>query len=174
MEGINKREEKIAQYLKDKLSYENDKEYPLEIMVINNAIGSFEEYCDNKKEIDYMRFIVDLKKVYDASVKGFEDEKIKLRLSFKQLVDAITDLSDLDKAKNLGSIILGSNQQFQRPNVLSGTIYSKAQPLHVKPAKDQPAKAQPAKDPSGQDQPAKAQPAKDPSGQDQPAKAQPA
>ena len=126
MAEIKKREEnreKIEQYLKDNSLHENDKEHPLEIKVINNSIEFFEGYCNNNKEIDYMRFMLDLQYVYDQSVKGFEDEKVEFKLSFEQLVGAIIKLSDLDEAKNLGSIILDNKQQFfplYVPSVPSG------------------------------------------------------
>ena len=168
MAEIKKREEnreKIEQYLKDNSLHENDKEHPLEIKVINNSIEFFEGYCNNNKEIDYMRFMLDLQYVYDQSVKGFEDEKVEFKLSFEQLVGAIIKLSDLDEAKNLGSIILDNKQQFfplYVPSVPSGQAPYQ-QVLH---GKDPSAKA-----PSPQVSSGQAPSAKAPSGQDPSAKA---
>jgi len=183
MAEIKKREEnreKIEQYLKDNSLHENDKEHPLEIKVINNSIEFFEGYCNNNKEIDYMRFMLDLQYVYDQSVKGFEDEKVEFKLSFEQLVGAIIKLSDLDEAKNLGSIILDNKQQFfplYVPSVPSGQAPYQ-QVLHGKdPSAKAPSpqvssgQAPSAKAPSGQDPSAKAPSGQVSSGQDPSAKA---
>ena len=167
MAEIKKREEnreKIEQYLKDNSLHENDKEHPLEIKVINNSIEFFEGYCNNNKEIDYMRFMLDLQYVYDQSVKGFEDEKVEFKLSFEQLVGAIIKLSDLDEAKNLGSIILDNKQQFfplYVPSVPSGQAPYQ-QVLH---GKDPSAKAPSPQVSSGQAPSAKAPSGQDPSEQ---------